>query len=296
MNNKLFAMGLVVFVFTTSPAFPFDIAIGAKAGYFAWLPMYADMGTGGAIEDIRWGAGILYGPIISIGFTPEISLSMAGLMGRQVTSWDSRFRSRSIYNEIEILSGNYDFDVFRGDFDSVLIYRLTTNFRIFAGYKYLLMKTELSFSEIRTNPSDNSIDFIEIINLKLNHFGHGPAFGIGYSYPFGSPFFMAITLSGVYMWGEFEFEAVESYQNEQNFIRPKPESELPVGKRVPITHAGINVEPSIGMAPGEGMPIVMLGVRYQHFLIKIEDIPNVIPEKWMNDKMVGLFVSAVFTF
>lgn len=294
MKKSLLVILLAVFVFIASGTFAMDFMVGAKAGYFAWLPMYADMGTEGTLADVDWGTGVLYGPIISLIFTPELSLSISGLMGTQSTYWSSRFSpmpSQSVN-----VTGNYNFNVFRADFDSVLIYRLGTNFRIFAGYKYLLMSTSMAYTEIRTNMSDNSISEIDISELELSHYGHGPAIGFGYSHPISNTFFVTLTVSGVYMWGEWSVESTESYQaHSSGSYIVSPSSTMPDISK-PMRHMGVNIEPAIGMSPGEGMPIVTLGVRYQHFRIMIEDAGEAIPEKWLDDKMIGVFVSVIFSF
>lgn len=293
MKKSLFAIFLVVFVFIALSAYSMDFIVGLKAGYFSWLPMYADLGTEGTLADIGWGAGVLYGPIVSLIFTPNVSLSISGLMGKQSSYWSSRFSPMSSQS----ISGNYNFDVFRADFDSVIIYRVSTNLRIFAGYKYLLMNTSMAYTEIRTDVNNNAILEVNVSDIELSHYGHGPAIGFGYSYPISNNFFATFTVSGVYMWGEWSVETSKSYQaySHSGYILSTSSTIPDISK--PMRHMGVNIEPAIGMTAKEGLPIVTLGMRYQHFLIKIEGIDeNVIPDKWINDKMIGIFLSIIYSF
>lgn len=265
-----------------------DYMLGVKAGYFSWQPLWADVGGGGTLADVDRGDGVLYGPIISLIFTPQISLSFSGLMGEQKTHWNSRF-SPSASSDI---SGNYNFDVFRADFDTVLSYRVGSSFRVFAGYKYLYMKTSMDMTEIRTDGS-GVIQEVDISSMEGKHYGHGPALGFGYAYPLSNTFFASLTVSGVYLWGDFSMESNERYQLSGGVITQSTPDTFS-GK--PMRHMGINIEPAIGMSPGEGMPIVTLGLRYQHFRIKIEDTEGMLPEKWYDDTMIGFFVSVVYMF
>lgn len=289
--KKIFMLVLlVVFIGISSGAFAMDFMVGAKAGYFAWNPYLADTGSDGSFADIGWGTGVLYGPIFSLIFTPEISLSVSGLLGRQSTYWNSRFTPNNFNQNI---TGNYSFDVFRADFDSVLIYRLGTNFRIFAGYKYQYLKSNMELTELRTNSSTGVIEEIHITSYYLNNYSHGPAAGFGYSYPISNTFFAAITLSGVFMWGEFSLETSEDYELNGSVLEKNPDSSFS-GK--PMHIMGINIEPTIGMSAGAGMPIITLGIRYQHLRIKIYEVEGMLPDKWFDDKLVGIFISAVYMF
>lgn len=57
---------------------------GIRGGYFAWQPFLKDIGASG-MSDIKWGTGVLYGPIFSVMFTDELTLSVSSLMGKQST-------------------------------------------------------------------------------------------------------------------------------------------------------------------------------------------------------------------
>ncbi len=59
---------------------------GVRAGYFAWQPFLKDIGASG-MSDITWGTGMLYGPIFSVMFTDDLSISVSALFGKQSTHW-----------------------------------------------------------------------------------------------------------------------------------------------------------------------------------------------------------------
>jgi hypothetical protein len=295
---KKTASGLItaVFLTITSTAFSMDYMLGAKAGYFAWQPFYSEVENAGSLTDVDWGTGILYGPIVSIIFTPELSLSVSGLMGRQSTHWKSRFSDYESDPGLSI-SGDFYFDVFRADIDSALIYQLGGNFRIFGGYKYQYMKTTLEYTELRIDTSTLLIDEISMSSHEFLHYCHGPALGIGYSYPINQAFFASLTVSGVYMWGTFDVESSTSY----GFVSG---SQIGLKENKPnrpttMRQMGVNIEPAIGMSPGPGMPIVTLGVRYQRFRVNFPDPEGSMMKDqkgWLDDTMIGVFVSAVYVF
>ena len=93
---------------------------GAKTGYYAWQPFLKDAG-GSGMSDIEWGTGMLYGPIVSLIFSPDISFSVAGLIGKQSTHWQSMY---SDFDGNKQITGTYYFEAFRADFDSALSLKL----------------------------------------------------------------------------------------------------------------------------------------------------------------------------
>jgi hypothetical protein len=298
MKKTVLALITAVFISLTSAAFSMDYMLGAKAGYFAWQPFYSDMGADGSLSDVDWGTGVLYGPIISLIFTPELSLSVSGLMGRQSTHWKSRFSYYESDPGLSI-SGDYYFDVFRADIDSALIYQLGGNFRIFGGYKYQYMKTTLEFTELRISTSTNVIEDVDMPSVEFRHYCHGPALGIGYSYPITQVFFASLTVSGVYMWGTFNLENEVAYGSDSSSIPANQvlKKEPQPFESMPIRQMGVNIEPAVGMSPGPGMPIVTLGVRYQRFRVNFpETTGEPFPNGWFDDTMIGVFVSAVYVF
>jgi len=98
----------------------------------------------------------------------------------------------------------------------------------------------------------------------------------------------------VYLWGDFSLDKNSRYQFDGTSIERDLNATTFSGK--PMRHMGINIEPATGMSAGECLPIVTLGLRYQHFRIIIEDIEEMIPEKWYDDTMIGIFVSVVYLF
>ncbi len=290
MKKKLVAIAVVVMVFLSSGAFAMEFMLGAKAGYYAWQPFYSEIDASG-FSDIGWGDGVLYGPIVSFIFTPEISLSVAGLLGKQSTHWQSVFSDLSgSTNEI---TGNYSFDVFRADIDSVLSYRLGGNFRLFAGYKYLYMNASFESTEIRTDAVAALDEIIVSSSEGINHL-HGPAAGIGYSYPVSGHFFTSITLSGVYLLGSMSNGDSTQYKSSGGgALIQSNDSGIPDSD---MRQIGLNIEPAIGMSAGEGLPIITLGVRYQRFWVEFLDNHDVFGDKWLGDTMIGVFVSVVYMF
>lgn len=264
---------------------------GAKGGYYAWQPFLKDVGASG-MSDIEWGTGALYGPILSLIFTSNISFSVAGLVGEQSTHWQSTY---SYFDSNTRVTGTYYFEAFRADFDSALSYRLTENFKIFAGYKYQYLKLTYNYTEIRTDLSNNikEINVLEMNNMRMPL--HGPALGLGLSLPLGMKYFLAANLSGIYLQGKSKLKG-KSY-NSSNGTDPleyDPNSKTTDYK---LRQIGLNCEPAIGFSAGEGLPIITLGFRYQRFWVKVPDATgDPFPKKTFDDILIGGFVSAVFMF
>ena len=274
----------------TSNSKAMEYMVGAKSGYYAWQPFLKDIGASG-MSDIGWGTGILYGPIASIIFTPDISFSLAGLTGKQSTHWQS---FNSDFSSSQRVTGNYYFETMRADLDSALSYRLTENFKIFAGYKYQYLKVTYRYTEVRTNIWTGAIEEIDVVRMdNMKTPLHGPALGLGLSLPLGMKYFLTVNLSGIYIQGKSEFKNKMYYSDGNSaFILQNDTS-----SKNKMRQTGLNFEPAIGFSAGEGLPIITLGFRYQRFWVKFVDATgDPLPKKTLHDTLIGGFVSAVFMF
>jgi hypothetical protein len=268
-----------------------EYMLGAKSGYYAWQPFLKDVGASG-MSDIDWGTGVLYGPIVSLIFTPDISFSLAGLIGKQSTHWQSTF---SDFNSTTKVTGNYYFEAFRSDFDSALSYRLTENFKIFAGYKYQYLKLTYKLTEIRTDLSGTitEISVEEMKNMRMPLYG--PAAGLGFSRPLGMKYFLAANISGIYLQGKSELKGKSYHSNGgSDPLKLDPNSKTTDYK---LRQTGLNFEPAVGFSAGEGLPIITLGFRYQRFWVKVPDATGEpFPKKTFDDILIGGFLSVVYMF
>jgi len=142
-------------------------------------------------------------------------------------------------------------------------------------------------------------DEIDIQDMRVVTPFHGPALGIGISLPLNDRVFFSANTSVLYMVGAFDSKKNVRYQDEDSgagldgFIR--------VTDQMPKTRMeqfGLNVEPAIGFNPGDGLPIISLGLRFQwlrvHFTETEQEMPG--PDDWMDDYLYGIFISAVYVF
>lgn len=290
--KKLFIVLFVILSVTAwslSTASAMDFLLGAKAGYFVWdpylkrsgSPMYASMENG---------SGQLYGPVFSMLFTSDFSLSLSGLFGEQLANWAEMDYVRGGSN---LLSSTYNVEITRRDVDTALSYRLTENFKLFAGYKYQYFNMTIEdvyFSRnISTGVQSGGYEKIEI-EMPFN----GPAAGIGFSTQIGERFFFAANLSGLYMWGKFKFDYSSYYYSTSGgamLTNPGPSGM----DGITMNARGINCEPTIGVSTGDGLPIVTLGVRFQWSQTEFHGMPSDsgMKDGWMNDYQYGIFVSVV---
>ena len=290
MKYKGIAIVIFIFLVISAPVFALDFIVGAKAGYYGWEPYLKEIDASG-FSEIDVGTGVLYGPVFSVLFTQDLSLSMAALTGIQSTHWKSNYEPW----EGQYLVATYYFESRRTDIDTALSYRVMQNLKVFLGYKYQYIDSELNYTEIRTNAA-REINEIIISSGKAETMSHGPALGLGYSLPFGKGFFMAANLSGLYMVGEFKMKDQWKYAyyggfNDYN-ISPNNSSTMD------IAQYGMNFEPSIGFSAGESGLIFTLGFRYQWLKTEyLDDFPGEDrPLSDANDYLYGVFVSVLYAF
>ncbi len=286
MKHKITILCVVCMLLVPSISFSAQYMLGVRTGFYAWQPFLKAIGASG-MDDIDWGTGVLYGPVMSIRFTEDLSLSLSALLGQQSTSWQSQnkpFESNMIF-------GDYSFTVYRADVDSALSYALGQYFKIFAGYKYQYLKLDYKFTEIRTNSSlaVQEISVFYTDNAYTN--AHGPALGIGLNYPLSETYFFSVNVSALYMWGTFYFKSKRFAGNITPLV---PQSGDPIDLSMYVV--GFNVEPVIGINPGNSLPIVILGARCQLAQFNLKDTQGELPDKGLDDTILGIFVSIVYMF
>jgi hypothetical protein len=296
MAMKKIALTIVLLMACSvlSPAAAMDFIVGAKSGYYVWVPYFKDM-RGGGIEDIDQGSGVLYGPVFSILITPDISFSLAGLTGIQSTYWNSNDEMKDWQAKPSRVNGTYYVNIRRTDIDSALSYRLSENFKVFLGYKYQQIETKLR-ATVRAEVLATGVQTLYEGKVDIELPSHGPALGVGYSLSLGSGYFVASNLSLLYMWSEFDAK-----ENRWDVYQPDTvtyfnffDGNYPLPK-YDTKQVGINFEPSIGVKVGE-RTIYTLGFRFQWIRTKFVDDAPFAPSGWMNDYIYGAFVSVLFIF
>lgn len=269
------------------PAPAMDYLIGVKGGYFAWDPFMKRIGNQ-QFSQIDKGQGALYGPIFSMLFTPDLSLSVSGLFGTETVSWCTvDYYDGSANPRTTGFSMNMD----RIDIDSALSYRLTENFKIFAGYKYqhnVMTMESVGYERSGTGQQAR----YEKVTITMPY--NGPAAGIGFTSPLGDRYFFAANLSALYMWGKFDFK--DKYiEYDENGITTGPQENN--SNNITLQTRGLNFEPTVGASMGDGMPIFTLGFRMQWTQTKMIDAEALsVDKKWANDYQYGVFVAIVQPF
>ncbi len=281
-----------------TPLFPMEYIVGARGGYFIWDHYIKDIGPT-SVEDIGDGDGILYGPILSMLFTPDLSLSASGLFGRQKAAdsiYDKIVQSTDSLSFARVTS-SFQFTTDRIDLDGALSYRLFEYFRVFAGYKFWKLKTIYKDHGIANKIEDDTLMQVQITNLGIRQYFHGPAAGVGFSLPLGEKFFVAANVSALLMGGVFKMRTRKQYS--WNTTDPRS-YELPSDTREDMRLYGFNLEPSMGFNPGENLPIVTLGFRYQWNRLQFRGLSNIAKytigfnRDWMNDRLYGIFLSIMY--
>jgi hypothetical protein len=57
---------------------------------------------------------------------------------------------------------------------------------------------------------------------------------------------------------------------------------------------GFNLEPSAGMRPGDGLPIVTLGLRVQWTRVQFKEDLGDLSNQWLDDWIYGVFVGVMY--
>ena len=291
---------LVILILAPSiaaPAFAMDVMVGAKAGYYIWSPFYKDGVGASGMNDIDYGAGVLAGPIFSLLITSDLTFSLAGLAGRQSTHWQTKFKEYDFESGNKNISGGYYFDALRIDIDTALSYRISDIVKVFAGYKLLYLKTDYKYTELRSDLGTNDLEEVDMMDTTFVTPLHGPALGIGVSLPLSERVFVSANISGLYMIGTFDDTKNKVYSyNPENFQLPPLDTNEPDFKKTSMEQFGLNVEPAIGFNPGNGLPLISLGFRFQWMRVHFTEKNQELPDDWFDDYLYGVFVSAVYVF
>jgi len=288
---------LAPFLLASTPLMALDFLVGAKAGYFVWEPFFKDM-EGSGFGDVEKGEGVLYGPVLSVIFTPTISFSISGFFGTQNTHWHSSNYLQTWEGQTEIseISGTYYADMSRMDIDSALSYRVSELFKIFIGYKYQWISVEMRHTERRHGVNHSEESVIDLY-LEILFPSHGPAVGIGYSQPLSPDFFIAANFSVLYLWSKLDMSDSEyqTYNAPTLSYANSAYREEPMGT-YDLYQIGLNFEPTIGAQIGGTGVVATLSARIQYMRIKFKEDSETGHGDWYTDMLYGLFVSAMYTF
>lgn len=150
-----------------------DLSVGATAWYTTW-DYEDDTSTG-----VEYDPSFLYGPILSLAMTPDLSLSFVFLYGKFTMNFESSDGSE---------------DINRYDSDLTLNYRISSYFKLFAGAKYI----GFTWSE------------------DGKHQALGPGAGVSAIFPLGNDFFVLGYISGMYLKGNEKGTKSDNYDVKAN--------------------------------------------------------------------------------
>lgn len=260
------------------------IIVGAKGGYFVWSPFLKDISAPG-MKGVKNGTGALAGPVFSLSFTEDLSLSVAGLFGTQDALWDNDRLNSGNYEH-----RSYTFHENRYDIDSAINYALTSNIKLFIGYKYQFVDVN-KFKEFVIRYTDTGLDNAEINSMRMKSHAHGPALGIGLSYPFNETFFATSNFSVIYFFNS-DYDIKENHKYITNTIDTGSGSTT-----LDFLQWGVNVEPAIGAKISESI-IGTVGVRFQWLSMSLKKDEGDMGDKGdqFNDYLYGVFVSVMYLY
>lgn len=141
-------------------------ALGIGVGVSTWYTWWEQEEEGTKTD---MGDTLMYGPLLSLRFSPQWSLSTAFLYGQ--FKW---------YNEER---GEYE-EPDRYDSDTTLSYSINKYLTLFAGFKFMGYKT-----------SDSNL------------YGYGPGIGIGVVVPVTERIMVMGNISGIYQWQSSDYDS-----------------------------------------------------------------------------------------
>lgn len=166
MKKFYFLVFAAAFVLMLIPAQSqaMDVSLGINTWYSWW-----DFNAENDDQEMEVDPAFLYGPLISLKFTDEWSLSSVFLYG----TFDAK--------EQEYAPDYID----RFDSDTSINYLVNRYIKIFGGFKYMGFSWEDEYSE-------------------GSHTGYGPGIGIALTAPLADTLFLLFNISGLYIWAEEE--------------------------------------------------------------------------------------------
>lgn len=291
--KRMIIISAAFILFASGPLFALEFIVGAKAGYYVWQPYLEDIQ---GFEDVDRGDGVLYGPIVSLLVTENLSFSVAALTGKQSKHWSEDYGVQSTGTVTYVSRGANYLDVSRTDIDTALSYRLTERLKIIAGYKYQYVKTTVK--ETARQDDIASTDYQFKYNVSVTETpAHGPAIGFGYSLPLSNIFFITANLTGLYMWSKLEFDEMNLETTYPGGTTIMNFSDISFDSE----QIGFNLEPSLGVRVQENL-IFTLGFRFQWIRIKftedvvLDGMDLLESEEWMDDYIYGAFVGIMLVF
>lgn len=295
--KKLVFFILFSIAITGSHLYAMDFIVGAKAGYFVWVPYFQEM-KGSGIEELETGSGVLYGPAVSIIINDDISFSGVMLYGKQSTYWKNDQTPKNFGSDNIVSTGTFYSEIQRVDVDSVLSYRFAEQLKLFIGYKYQYTETKIRGSFMASNDGDSNYEVVNIGDVTMDVPSHGPALGIGYSLTLGQNFFASVNFSGLYMFSKQKYEKNRwvTYTvsgGEISYFSTMDAS----GIEFDTKQVGINIEPSAGIMISD--IVTTVGLRLQWMRTKFVDEPEIggvhfAPSGWLDDYLYGLFIGVLY--
>lgn len=289
---------IILILLVSSYSFAMDFLVGAKAGYFVWVPYFQEM-NGSGIEELETGSGVLYGPAASVIITDDISFSGVMLYGKQSTYWKNDQTPKVFGTQSIVSTGTFYSEIQRVDVDSVLSYRLAEQVKLFVGYKYQYTEIKIRGTFMESNDGDiSNYEAVQVGDVTMEVPSHGPALGIGYSIALSQNFFATVNLSGLYMFSKQKYVKNRwvTYEDSGSVLVVSHIMEAS-GIEFDTKQLGINIEPSAGIMIGD--IVTTLGLRIQWMRTKFVDEPVIgtkhfAPSGWMDDYLYGLFISVIY--
>jgi hypothetical protein len=170
---------IAVTIISSKPAHAADITVGVSSWY-SWWNVTPDTGS-------TKKPGLLYGPALAFDFAEKWSISSVFLTG----NLDETYDGTTYHNR-------------RYDLDTVVSYKMTRWFKVFAGFKYYRYDYNYDASSVSVfGKSDFSF------------YSRGPGAGAGVTLPLSDSLFFQANTSFIYCFATFKFESEKFHSREK---------------------------------------------------------------------------------
>jgi len=247
-------------IFIPCKIYAVDITVGATTWY-------------ARPDDSEIDPAFFLGPALSVKLNDDFNLTFVYLYGKFNMKADDSVTTSKIT---------------RQDADFALNYRLADYFKLFGGIKYL----KHSFTYTEEDPGWRFLlDFdVSKYDTTRTTDSFGPGLGLSVTYPILDNLFLLSTLSGFYLWENYE----EKYRKE-TVVTPAAPPLVPAvtnideGKKDKIFNSyGCNLTLAIAYHIPSVSTMISLGGRYHRF-IKTDDLSN-------DTTFYGVTLTATYSF
>lgn len=270
MKKNITAIVLIIvisLIFMTGSVHALDLSAGGAVWYAWWSPAWTESEEE-EMPEFEVDPGILYGPVLSLKFAENWSLSTIFMIGKYEANSEMPLDPETP----EMGNFTFDRDITKYDLDTTVNYSITRVLKVFAGIKYqgYNYKDEIHLvMDMSGMPfSPGGVMDIEL-DGESDYKSYGPGIGLGITYPVIPSLYLLANVSVLYLKGD-----ADATQEVPNFETFDPMTSIvdieEQTTKVKGSLYGFNGSISLAYYIAEASTTIALGFRYQYLKYKID--------------------------